>query len=393
MRIDVIGAGLSGLATAWFLTERGAEVRVVDAGTRPGGLIQTQHVPEGLVETAARAFTWTADADALFRALNVTPSFARDESRRRFIFRNGRPMRWPLTPIETAGFAARVGGAWLGRRMRPRGTETVAAWGARVLGHAATTWLLAPALQGIYATPPAQLSAAAIFGKDRPKGGKLAAPAAGMGALMDRLHESLRERGVTFEFGAVAEPLDIGRAPTVICTNAPAAARLLAPHAPRLAEALSRIRMVSLLSAHAFFAPHAGDARGFGVLFPRTSGVHALGAVFNADVFAGRSDLRSETWIYGDIDAEALPATDEQAIHQMEADRRMLTRRAEPPVACYIRRQPAALPVYDTSVLDAQAALPELPPHIAIAGNYLGRLGVSHLIRGAADAAARIGRI
>jgi oxygen-dependent protoporphyrinogen oxidase len=391
VQIDVIGAGLSGLATAWFLAERGVDVRVIDAGARPGGLIQTERVPEGLIETAARAFTWTSDTEALFRALDITPSFARDESKRRFIFRDNRPRRWPLTVMETAGLARRVGRAWLTRRMRPTEDETVATWGARVIGPAATQWLLAPAFQGIYASPPDQLSAAAIFGKDRPKGGKFAAPAGGMGELMDRLHHRLQERGVVFELNhpARAEDLDPSR-PLVIATSAPAAARLLAPHAPKLADALARVRMVSMLAVHAFFTPHAGDLRGFGILFPRSSGVTALGCVFNSDVFSGRSELRSETWMYGSLDASALPASDAGAFDQMQADRQMLTGRTEAPIACYFTRQPDAIPVYDAAVLGARAALRDLPPHIAIAGNYVGRLGVSSLVVGAKEASTKI---
>jgi hypothetical protein len=48
--------------------------------------------------------------------------------------------------------------------------------------------------------------------------------------------------------------------------------------------------------------------------------------------------------------------------------------------------------VYDAAVLGAQAALPELPPYLAIAGNYLGRLGVSGLLEGASEAASRLCR-
>ena len=52
--VGVIGAGLSGLATAWYLTEAGARVEVVDAAVRPGGLIQTERSIHGIVESAAR---------------------------------------------------------------------------------------------------------------------------------------------------------------------------------------------------------------------------------------------------------------------------------------------------------------------------------------------------
>ena len=391
-RVTVVGAGVSGLATAWYLTERQVRVHVIDAGARPGGLIQTQHMPEGMIEAAARAFTWTDRAGSLFEAAGVPPVFARPESRRRYIFRDGRPQRWPLTLFESAGAAARFGRAWIGRRTRPRAGETVADWGARVIGPAATEWLLAPALQGIYASPPAELSAPALFGQGRPRSRTLAAPAAGMGALMESLRDRLIQRGVTFDFERTARPDEdeIDGGPAAICTSAPAAARLLADAAPEIAAALARIRMVSLLLVTAFFVPRPDDLRGFGILFPRRSGVQALGAIFNADVFVGRSDVRSETWVYGDPDAAGLAPTDADAVRQMSSDREVLTGRAAAPVAAYVTRQPSALPVYDAAVLAARAAMPELPAHLAVTGNYLGRLGVSSLLTGAAEAAMRL---
>ena len=389
MTIHVIGAGLSGLATAWYLADAGARVRVFEAGPRPGGLIQTRREPEGLVEAAARGFTWSDRTGALFRAAGVQPCFAQEQSKRPYIFRNGRAMRWPLTPLETAGVAARVSRAWVGRAMRPRRTETVDAWGRRVLGPSATSWLIAPALQGIYASPPEALSAFAIFGRRGPSRGKLAAPPEGMGELIDRLHDGLRARGVEFEFDAPMTSID-SIAPTAVCTNAPAAARLLAAHAPEVAGAIGRIRMVSLVTATAFFPPHADDLRGFGVLFPRSSGIEALGALFNAEIFSGRSAMRSETWIYGSLSPDGVPRTDAEVRRRLAADRAVLTGRTVAPVAMYVTPQIEALPVYDEAVLEAEAALSRLPSRLTVTGNYLGRLGVSHLLEGAAEAAARL---
>jgi oxygen-dependent protoporphyrinogen oxidase len=390
--ITVIGAGLSGLATAWYLSEAGAEVRVVEAGSGVGGLINTTHAPEGLIETAARAFTWTERTADLFNSLGLEPCYARDESRRRYIFRGGRPRRWPLGPFETAGAAARFARAWAGRTIRPQAQETVSDWGARVVGRAATTWLIAPALQGIYASPPSDLSAAALFGRKRARRGKLMAPAKGMGDLMTRLHERLQSRGVIFEFNRTVTPADLDPSQRfVICTGAPAAARLLAQQAPALSRALEQIRMVSIAIATAFFEPRPDDVRGFGVLFPRSAGVRALGVLFNAEIFEGRSDLRSETWIYGDRDVSSLPANEGETTAAVIADRRVLTGRSAAPHAMYVTAHRDVLPIYNTAVLDAHAALPNLPAHLAITGNYFGRLGVSALIDGAAEVATRFG--
>jgi protoporphyrinogen oxidase len=386
-RVVVVGAGLSGLAAAWYLVRAGVSVTVVEAADRPGGLIQTQRTPEGLVETAARAFPWSDRTAEIFAVSQVAPCFAQEESRRRYIFRNGRPMRWPLTFGETAGVAARFGANWITRRVRPRAQESVATWGTRVLGSPALTWLLAPALQGIYASPPDALSAVALFGKRRTRRGKLAAPPEGMSQLVNALHRRLETRGVVFEFGRHITSVD-DSTPAIICTNAPAAARLLASSHPEIAAALGRIRMVSLVAATAFFSRRDDDLRGFGVLFPRGSGIEALGAMFNTDMFPGRSELRSETWIY------SLPArqsvTEADINRQLTADRAVLTNRSDAPIACYVTFQIDALPVYDSAVVEADAALSRLRRGLTIAGNYTGRLGVTALIDGAAEAAARI---
>lgn len=384
----VVGAGLSGLATAWYLAEAGARVQVVDAAPRAGGLIRTIATPHGLVETAANAFVRSPRVDDFFTALDLTPGAPLPSSRNRYIFRNGRPRKMPLTVMELVGTAARFGSAWVRRRHIATAEETVAGWGRRVLGDAATDWLVGPALHGIYASPAEALSARAIAAS-RPKGTRVfVAPPEGMGQFIDRLHDALVRRGVQFRLGVTMTPdtVDPSRA-TVVATSAIAAARMLAPHAPAFARAASRITVAPASPVTAFFEPTPRDLHGFGVLFPRGVGVTALGARFNTDIFAGRGTLRSETWIYagGAASAEELTAA-------VRADRRVVTGADTAPVAAYPTIWPEAIPVYNTAVLDAAKALPTLPPWLAVAGNYLGKIGVAGLLEVASDAASRVAR-
>jgi protoporphyrinogen oxidase len=218
------------------------------------------------------------------------------------------------------------------------------------------------------------------------------APAAGMGELLSRLHDRLQSRGVAFEFNRRAAAADLETSERIaICTGARGAAALLSSRAPDLAEALTRMRMVSIVIATAFFEPRQDDLRGFGVLFPRSTGVRALGALFNTEIFEGRGELRSESWIYGDLDAANLPAAATEANAAVVADRRLLTRQSASPVASYVTIHRDALPVYDDAVQAARAALAGLPPTLAVTGNYLGRLGVAALLDGAAEVPARFG--
>jgi len=385
-RVRVVGAGLSGLSAAWFLARQGVRVEVLDAAPVPGGFLQTIELPQGPVETGANGFVWTPAVERLFAALSIEPIFARRVSRRRCIFRDGRARRWPLTARETAVTAGRFGGAWLRGRVQPGPGESAAAWGDRVLGQAATAWLLAPALQGIYGAPAADLSAGAIDIARKRQRVRLAAPRHGMGAVIAALRRELAARDVTITCDRPVAALDPG-VPTLVCTGAAAAAPLVAPHHPPLARAAARIRSAPLVTATAFFEPHEADMRGFGVLFPRGT-AHALGVLFNREIFDRGGALRSERWFYGDAALADAPAHDiEEAILK---DRELLTGRRDKPIAMHAKGWRAALPIYDEAVAEAATAAATLPPWLGVCGNYLGRIGVSALVERAEAEAARV---
>lgn len=385
----VIGAGLSGLVAAWHLAERGCAVTVIEQGSQPGGLIQTRQTEHGLVETGANAFVWSELVAAWFQRLDLTPAFPLTASKRRYIFRNGRARRWPLTVPESLGLAARFGAALVTRATPAGERETMEAWGRRVIGAPATQWLLEPAMQGIYASPPGALSARAIFDGRRRGARALVAPEGGMGQFTTRLYERLRDRGVAFAFNTNAGTIDAG-VPTVVSTPAPAAARLVSAHAPDAAGAIADIRLAALATVTMFFEPHPADIRGFGILFPSGAGINALGVLHNADIFCGRSVWRSETWIVGDRDQRLTSWEDDRLVHMLAADRRRLTGRDSTPLSLHITRRPEAIPIYDHAIRGVAPALESLPPWLGLAGNYLGRIGVAALLERSEAAAARV---
>lgn len=385
----VIGAGLSGLAAAWRLRQLGMRVDVYEAGDRPGGLIATTRTAYGLVEAGANAFVETPAARELFAAAGVTPAFARRESRRRFVFRDGRPRRWPLTPGESTVAAARLAWAWGTGATRARPGESAAGWADRVLGPVARRRLVEPALFGVYGAPAARLSAEALSLGRRRTRAALIAPVDGMGALVGALHNRLVAQGVRFHFSAPVVDLDAG-VPTLVCTSAQAGAPLLARAGfTEAADALLRVPMLPLVTATAFFAPHHDDLRGFGVLFPEGT-ARARGVLFNAEIFEGRGPFRSETWIYAG--PGLLKATDEQVEAAIVHDRWLLTGGRRRPESLIVTRVPAALPLYGPHLLAAREAVRTLPPWLRLCGNYLGRIGVSALVEDALGEARRWAR-
>lgn len=394
----VVGAGLSGLAAAWRLAEAGFAVEIVEATERPGGLIETIGTPHGRIEAAANAFVWTPSVATLFESFDITPQFASTEAGRRYIFRDGLPRRWPLDAAETVTLALRGARVALTRRSAPAGRETVLEWGDRIWGPAPTRWLISPALQGLYAAAAGELAAGAVVGNGgsfmRRGISKIARPVGGMTALMDRLVERLRQQGTTFTFGARLDALDPS-VPTVVATDASAAAALVEPHAPRLAAALASLPMTSLALTTCFFRPDERDLHGFGVLFPRDCGVEALGVRFDSDIFPAEQDpkWRVETWITRMDGSNGDLLDSSQLCRAAAIDRLALTGRINDPVDVVTTYRPDALPLYGSGVLDVQSRMADLPPWLALAGNYMGRLGASQLLDVATEAATRVVRL
>jgi oxygen-dependent protoporphyrinogen oxidase len=211
-----------------------------------------------------------------------------------------------------------------------------------------------------------------------------------MSDLTDRMVDRLRQRGVSFSLRLPLAALDPA-VPTIVATNARAAGRLIAPHAPALGAALAALPMTSLSMTTALFRPNPADIRGFGVLFPRGLGIHSLGVRFDSDIFPGRTG-RVETWIGQMDEGRGGPLRDSRLPDSVAADRRVLTGRSDDPIAALTTYRPQSLPLYSAELNEICDRLHTLPPWIALAGNYLGRLGASKLLEAAAEAAARIAR-
>ncbi len=412
--ITVVGAGFSGLTTAYFLIEQGCQVRVVEKADRPGGLIKTLQTEHGLVETAANGLLSSARVEALCADIGVPLLTTRREGRKRFIYRR-RPKQVPLRTGDLLALSARL--AVNAASLRPRSLETISAWGRRVLGHGATDYLLIPALGGIYAGDPNELSASLIFGRaqlpnhlgtQRPVKGKLrgtVAPPRGMQQLIDGLYECLKQAGAEFVFNH-EERADTNQ-PTAVCLSAPSAAEYLCEVAPELSSALRRIEMLSLATVTVFhpndgytgLRPAAGQRpahqtatlSGFGCLFPRDQGFRARGVLFNDSIFEGRGPAHAETWIFGGaLDPDVVNLTDEQFAQLIGAERERFFGVRNEPIAVHVTRWPNALPHYSIELEKILTTLPLPPANVVLVGNYLGKIGLAKILERAAVVADRI---
>ena len=400
--ITIIGAGISGLTTAYFLVKAGVSVRVLEKQPRVGGLLGTHRVEHGLVETAANGLINTARLESMCADIGVTLLALQPQSRARYFWRDGL-RRWPLTLGEslrmTAGLARHVG------HWRPAAGETLDVWGKRLLGAAAVQHALTPAMGGIYASDADQLSASLIFNRKglglepanpngnakpaKPSRRGTVSPQGGMQELMDGLSNYLRQRGVSIELNHGAQ---LERdAPTVICTSAIHAAELLADHAPEVSQALRQVELLPIVTATCFYEPSSRQPKGFGCLFPRRGEIRALGVLFNDCLFEGRSALRSENWILGGAsDREVVHLSDAELQTTLRRNHALLVGAEEPLLNCHITRWPQALPHYTLALERALTTMPTLPKHLALVGNYLGQIGLAKIIERAYRVATQI---
>jgi oxygen-dependent protoporphyrinogen oxidase len=399
--ITVVGAGFSGLTTAYFLVKRGFKVRILEKSNRAGGLIETVQTEHGMFEKAANGILSSAKLEAIASDINVPLLKNRRQGRKRFIYR-GRPRQLPLTIFDTLKTGARLLTRATG--LRPRPFESVSEWGRRVSGPALTDYLLTPALGGIYAGDPDRLSASLILGNaklpdhlrtNKPAKGKLrgtVAPPQGMQQLTEGLRKWLEASGVEFVFNV--DSIDaVASEPTMVCLSANAAADCLQSIAPEVSRALSDVEMLSLVTVTAFYSVDAARLDGFGCLFPRDQGFRARGVLFNNSIFEGRGPAHSETWIFGGaLDPQIVELADDTFRKLIATERKRFYGQCDEPLALYINRRPKAIPHYTIELEKILMALPPLPPQVALVGNYLGRIGLAKLIERAAVVAEELVR-
>lgn len=174
VNIGVIGAGISGLATAYILGERLSNeniehsLTIYEKGRQPGGSVRSERVDDFLIEWGPNGFLNNEPAtmrlvDALGLRSRINKS--RDAARKRFIKIGGRLRQVPTHPhgfltSDIIPFTAKMRFAlepFIGRR-KSEGDESVADFVRRRFGKRALTRMFDPLVSGVYAGDVEKLS-------------------------------------------------------------------------------------------------------------------------------------------------------------------------------------------------------------------------------------------
>lgn len=169
-QVVVIGAGLTGLTTAYWLSRKGISVHVVETDNRIGGQIQTNHINEYTFETGpTTGSVSTPEVAELMSDLAITSGgecqleTAPDSSKRRLIWKGDRfhdlpssPIGGLMTPLFRWTDKLRI----LGEPWRKKGSdpnESVGALARRRLGRSFVDYAVDPFVSGVYAGNPDKL--------------------------------------------------------------------------------------------------------------------------------------------------------------------------------------------------------------------------------------------
>ncbi|MBI5516868.1 MAG: protoporphyrinogen oxidase [Deltaproteobacteria bacterium] len=185
-RVVVIGAGLSGLVTAWKLLQRvprgSVDLTVCEGSSRPGGNVSTERVGGYVLDGGPDSWVSAKpDATELCRALGLGDRLVETlpGNRRAFLLHRGKleplpegllmgvptsPVAMARTPLVSWPGKLRMGlDLVLPRRHPSKPDESLGALVARRLGREAAEALAEPILAGVYAGDAWALSSRATF--------------------------------------------------------------------------------------------------------------------------------------------------------------------------------------------------------------------------------------
>jgi oxygen-dependent protoporphyrinogen oxidase len=182
-RVVIIGGGISGLSTAYYLAKGGAGCTVLESRPRLGGVIQTERVEGCTLEAGPDSFLSVKPAALdLIRDLGLADQVigSNDHLRVTFVRRGGRLVPLPdgllmmvptkILPLVTTrllgwGTKLRMGMELLHSPRPKAGDESVAEFIEEHYGREVVDYLAEPLLSGIYGGDPSALSVTSVLGR------------------------------------------------------------------------------------------------------------------------------------------------------------------------------------------------------------------------------------
>jgi oxygen-dependent protoporphyrinogen oxidase len=423
----VIGAGISGLSCAHALKKSGQNVLLLEASSRPGGVIQSVEENGYLFELGPQSFGATSELAELCDQLRLTEQLLEaPHGAARYVLIGGELKKVPVSP---SAFIASGLLSWgtkfsllrdaCGRSAPPESDESVGAFTRRKFSEELLERLVGPFISGIYAGDPEQLSLRAAFpqlyaaeksagsvvrgamklgrktgkqGQPQPRPGLLSFQTGNeklVRALASELGPSLR---LSVQVSEIARARNTFRLRTanhtgsqdfvcdsvVLATPTGASASLLQEMAPAASVALNKISYAPLAVVSLGYKREqiGRSLNGFGFLAPRSSGLRTLGSVWNSSVFPSRvprNHALLTNFVGGATDASAAMLSDAELASLVHCEIAPILKIRSNPAASRVTRYAQAIPQYNLGHLERlreiQATIAQVPG-LRLIGNY-----------------------
>jgi oxygen-dependent protoporphyrinogen oxidase len=450
-QVIVVGAGISGLATAYALARAGCRVLVLEQSPRVGGCIRSERTPEGyLIEHGPNSLlNLNPDVDHLCGELDLDRErvVQQPATRQRYLVKARmlvsvptRARQFPLTPLWSLKAKLRALAEPFIFSAPPEGDESVAAFVRRRFGPEMVDYAVEPFVAGIFAGDPEQLSMASSFPQvaalerasgsvvggliaSRLRRGRSRRPVqmfsfrGGVGRLPETLYAHLGDRVITearvvevrregrdgaARFAVHAETRDGARAfiadRLVVASPADVAGRLLSPLSPPLADELEQIPYAPVGLVHLGVARSALSRfpGGSGCLVPKRERLPILGSLWSSNVYPDRAPegrVLLTNYIGGVRDSDVLKWSDDELVALVVDALRDLVGLSDRPEFVRVLRHPRAIPQY---LLGHRARVAKIDQWLAplsgvyLAGNYLHGVSVRDCLTQGAALADRI---
>ena len=417
----VIGAGISGLATAYALKKANVSTVVLDSASRPGGVIQSVKRDGYLLECGPQSFSGNAQITDISNELGILSNrVLADAKAPRYVLIDGLLKAVPMSPALLA--SSFLGGGTRGAILRdvfgnqnpPEPDESVADFTRRKFSETLLDRLIGPFVSGIYAGDPEKLSLRAAFpilyeaekasgsvvrgafkvlkerkakrGAEPREKATLQTFRDGNEVLVKALADNLDERLLLNCEVLTIQALDPGLEPEaprfrvtlrspkgteiisterlVMATPTNVTTRLLGGFDASLETNLGGVAYsgVAVVSLGYRKADIGNPLDGFGFLVPRSAKLSILGSVWNSSLFPGRAPdghALLTSFVGGATNPEAVSRSADELAKQVHREIRRLLHISGEPAFHNVTIWPRAIPQYNLGHVARLTALDE----------------------------------